>query len=101
MTTLSHPSLQRDPKHAHGTQPRHRQRRGEASRLEGSVSCTTVARMRKIVAGVVGVVLILTAAACGSSSPTANKGTTKTPTTASVGTLKGKTGAQILKAGTN
>jgi hypothetical protein len=57
--------------------------------------------MRKIVAGVVGVVLILTAAACGSSSPTANKGTTKTPTTASVGTLKGKTGAQILKAGTN
>ncbi len=64
------------------------------------MSCTTVARMSKIVVGVVGVVLMLAAASCGSSSPTANKGSSKTPTTASVGTLTGKTGTQILKAAT-
>ncbi len=52
--------------------------------------------MRKTVVGALGALLALTMAACGSSSPTAKN--TKTPTTAGVGSLQGKTGAQILKA---
>jgi hypothetical protein len=58
--------------------------------------------MRKIVAGVLGALIALTAASCGSSG-TATKGTTangKTVSTANVGSLKAKTGAQILKAAT-
>jgi hypothetical protein len=56
--------------------------------------------MRKIVAVVLGSVMALTAAAC-SSTPSASTSTTKaskTSTTASVGSLKGKTAAQILTA---
>jgi hypothetical protein len=57
--------------------------------------------MRKIVPGVLGAVIALTAASCGSSGTTA-KGTDhpKTVSTADVGSLKAKTGAQILKAAT-
>ena len=63
------------------------------------MSCTTVARMRKFVAGVLGALMALTAASCGSSGTTANKTTTtKAPATANTGALKGKTAAQILKA---
>lgn len=67
-------------------------------------SCTTVDRMRKIVAGVLGGLMVLAAAACGSSSTNATNTTkasnSKTTTTAAVGSLKGKTAAQILKAAT-
>jgi hypothetical protein len=65
------------------------------------VSCTTVAGMRKIVTGVLGALMALTAASCGSSGTTAKKTTTtKAPSTANVGTLRGKTAAEILKAAT-
>ncbi len=67
-----------------------------------SARCTTVAQMRKIVAGVLGALMALTAASCSSSSPSAKNttSTTKAPSKASVGDLKGKTAAQILKAAT-
>jgi hypothetical protein len=55
-------------------------------------------RMRKIVAGVLGALIAVTAASCSSSSPAAkSSGSSKT---ASVGSLSGKTPAQILKAAT-
>ncbi|HVA03094.1 MAG TPA: hypothetical protein VMU64_05035 [Acidimicrobiales bacterium] len=60
--------------------------------------------MRKIVAGVLGALMALTATSCGSSGPTAKKttSTTKAPAiaNANAGILKGKTAAQILKAAT-
>jgi hypothetical protein len=56
--------------------------------------------MRKIVAGVLGTLMALTAASCSSSSPSAKNTTSTTPSKASVGDLKGKTAAQILKAAT-
>ncbi|HEY5024860.1 MAG TPA: hypothetical protein VII76_07775 [Acidimicrobiales bacterium] len=56
--------------------------------------------MRRIVAGMLGALVAL-AAACGTTS-TATKTTdkSKTVTTAGVGSLKGKTAAQIIKAAT-
>src|ERR1019366_851635 len=82
-------------------QPCHGDRHCGEIGQEGSASCTTVARMRKIVAGVLGALMALTAASCGSSGTTAKKTTTtKAPSTARVGTLKGKTAAEILKAAT-
>ena len=64
-----------------------------------SVGCTTVARMRKIVVVVLGGVMALAAASCSSSSSTPTS--SKTPTTAGVGALQGKTGEQILTAATD
>ena len=55
--------------------------------------------MRKIVAGLLGGLIALAAASCGSSTPAAKKGTSpKTQTTAGTGSLQGKTAAQILTA---
>jgi len=55
--------------------------------------------MRKTVAGVLGAIIAFTAASCGSSTPAAKSpGQSKTVSTASVGSLKAKTGVQILKA---
>ncbi len=53
----------------------------------------TVARMRTVVAGMLGVLVALTLGSCSSSSTP-----TTAPKTASVGNVKGKTPAQILAA---
>ena len=50
---------------------------------EGTGACTTVARMRKTVAGVLGALLALTVAACGSSGPTAKSTPRRRPPPAS------------------
>ncbi len=55
--------------------------------------------MRKIVVVVLGGVMALAAASCSSSSSTPTS--SKTPTTAGVGALQGKTGEQILTAATD